>query len=115
MPGREHRHRLCKLLLTHVWVSGTPTRQIVALSHLQWNNGENCHKAITITFKSKSATARIVDQVLCLPAFLRILAYFKPQCMGCPYGGLDFSPGLFSYLTDGDLGLGIISGLSVTS
>ncbi|KAG1762453.1 hypothetical protein EDD22DRAFT_891572 [Suillus occidentalis] len=53
--------------------------------------GENCYKEITITYNGLTASAQIVD-----------------ECMGCPYGGLDFSEGLFQFFTP--LGSGVISG-----
>lgn len=43
---------------------------------------------ITITAKGKSTQAQIVD-----------------ECPGCPYGGLDFSPGLFQYFASEDEGV----------
>ncbi|KAG1738335.1 uncharacterized protein EDB91DRAFT_1018697, partial [Suillus paluster] len=42
--------------------------------------GPECFKSITITYGGKTAQATIMD-----------------ECMGCPYGGLDFSDGLFNY------------------
>ncbi|THH19978.1 hypothetical protein EUX98_g8672, partial [Antrodiella citrinella] len=56
---------------------------IVALTTLQFGGGypgPNCFKSITINYNGKSAQATIMD-----------------ECMGCPYGGLDFSRGLFDY------------------
>ncbi|KAH9989780.1 hypothetical protein BJV77DRAFT_930084, partial [Russula vinacea] len=58
----------------------------------QYNGGSLCGKSITITYQGKSAGATIVD-----------------ECMGCPYGGLDLTEDLFSYLAGG-LGAGVITG-----
>ncbi|KIK46335.1 hypothetical protein CY34DRAFT_41815, partial [Suillus luteus UH-Slu-Lm8-n1] len=57
----------------------------------QFGGGENCYKEITITYNGLTASAQIVD-----------------ECMGCPYGGLDFSEGLFQFFTP--LGSGVITG-----
>jgi len=53
---------------------------IVALNAVQFGSGGYCFQMITITVNGKTATAQITD-----------------ECMGCPYGGLDLSRGLFSY------------------
>ncbi|KAF8217375.1 hypothetical protein K438DRAFT_1455643, partial [Mycena galopus ATCC 62051] len=51
-----------------------------------------CFKQITMTYNGKTATATITD-----------------SCPGCPTnGGLDLSPGLFSFFADQSLG--VISG-----
>ncbi|KAF8478923.1 RlpA-like double-psi beta-barrel-protein domain-containing protein-containing protein [Russula ochroleuca] len=61
---------------------------VVALNHPQFGDGAGtssyCGQIITISYEGKSAQATIVD-----------------ECMGCPYGGLDLTPGLFSYLAGG--------------
>ncbi|KAJ3525566.1 hypothetical protein NM688_g8384 [Phlebia brevispora] len=54
---------------------------VVAMNIDQYNTGL-CWDQISITVGSKTATATIVD-----------------MCPGCPYGGLDLSPGLFDYFT----------------
>lgn len=64
---------------------------IVALNSAQFGNGENCWKKIGIWINGKQTEAQIVD-----------------ECPGCPYGGLDFSPGLFSFFSD--LGVGVLYG-----
>jgi hypothetical protein len=67
---------------------------IVALNVHQYGGGypgPNCFKMITISFGGKTAQAQIMD-----------------ECMGCPYGGLDFSEGLFQYFSD--LGAGVLYG-----
>ncbi|KAG6821179.1 hypothetical protein H0H93_005399 [Arthromyces matolae] len=52
-----------------------------ANSHFkQFGNGEDCFKEITMSYGGKSTQATIVD-----------------ECMECPYGALDLSPGLFNY------------------
>ncbi|KAJ7361721.1 RlpA-like double-psi beta-barrel-protein domain-containing protein-containing protein [Mycena albidolilacea] len=53
---------------------------IVAMNVPQFNGGTVCNKEITITYNGKTAKATVVD-----------------QCMNCPYGGLDFSRGLFNF------------------
>ncbi|KAJ7900384.1 RlpA-like double-psi beta-barrel-protein domain-containing protein-containing protein, partial [Mycena olivaceomarginata] len=53
---------------------------IVAMNVPQFNGGAVCNKEITITYNGKTAKATVVD-----------------QCMDCPYGGLDFSRGLFNF------------------
>ncbi|KAG2035833.1 hypothetical protein BDR03DRAFT_899503 [Suillus americanus] len=61
----------------------SPGDFIVALNVAQYGGGfpgPQCFKSITISFGGKTAQATIMD-----------------ECMGCPYGGLDFSIGLFSY------------------
>ncbi|KAJ6570510.1 RlpA-like double-psi beta-barrel-protein domain-containing protein-containing protein, partial [Mycena vulgaris] len=58
----------------------TDAEFVVALTHLQWENGAHCGKEVNINWQGKSATAKIVD-----------------ECMGCPYLGLDFSQSLFSF------------------
>jgi len=52
---------------------------------------QHCFKTITMTYNGKTATATITD-----------------GCPGCPYGGLDLTPGLFEYFAP--LGTGIIHG-----
>ncbi|KAJ7145584.1 RlpA-like double-psi beta-barrel-protein domain-containing protein-containing protein [Mycena epipterygia] len=67
---------------------------VVALTHLDWNNGANCGKEVYITYNGMSAVAKIVD-----------------ECMGCPEKGLDASQGLFGHFVGGvqnDLSVGII-------
>ncbi|PFH52395.1 hypothetical protein AMATHDRAFT_56917 [Amanita thiersii Skay4041] len=64
---------------------------IVAINQAQYGGGENCFKDITIHAQGKQTTAKIVD-----------------KCMGCPYGGLDFSRGLFNFFASE--GEGIIYG-----
>jgi len=59
---------------------------IVALNVEQYGNGypgPYCFQWITIQYGGLTAQAQIMD-----------------ECMGCPYGGLDFSEGLFSYFAD---------------
>jgi len=74
--------------------TSAPSDFIVALTVQQYGPGypgPYCFKSITIQYGGKTAVATIVD-----------------ECMGCPYGGLDFSEGLFSYFTS--LGDGVIYG-----
>ncbi|KAJ7440158.1 RlpA-like double-psi beta-barrel-protein domain-containing protein-containing protein [Mycena latifolia] len=58
----------------------TDSEFVVALTALEWNNGANCGKEISISWQGKSTTAKIVD-----------------ECMDCPENGLDFSQSLFSF------------------
>ncbi|KAG1734524.1 hypothetical protein EDB19DRAFT_1155987 [Suillus lakei] len=56
---------------------------IVALNADQYGSGypgPECFLSITISYGGKTAQAVIMD-----------------ECVGCPYGGLDFSRGLFDY------------------
>ncbi|KAG6376186.1 RlpA-like double-psi beta-barrel-protein domain-containing protein-containing protein [Boletus reticuloceps] len=71
-----------------------PNDYIVALNVPQYGNGypgPQCFKSITIQYGGKTAVATIMD-----------------ECEACPYGGLDFSQGLFSYFSD--LSAGVLSG-----
>jgi len=66
----------------------------VALNQAQFGNSypsPECGKTITISVGGKTAQAVIQD-----------------SCPGCPYGGLDLSPGLFQHFAD--LGAGVLSG-----
>lgn len=67
---------------------------IVALNSAQYGGGypgPQCFKQIVMSYGGKTTTATIVD-----------------ECPGCPYGGLDLSPGLFSFFAD--QGKGVING-----
>ncbi|OAX36611.1 hypothetical protein K503DRAFT_288883, partial [Rhizopogon vinicolor AM-OR11-026] len=57
-----------------------PSDFIVALNSAQFNGGQYCNQMITITINGKTTQAEIVD-----------------ECPGCPFGGLDFSEGLFEF------------------
>ncbi|KAK7015007.1 RlpA-like double-psi beta-barrel-protein domain-containing protein-containing protein [Favolaschia claudopus] len=61
---------------------------IVALNAAQFGNGDKCYEMIEITYNGKTTQAQIVD-----------------ECPGCPWGGLDFSRGLFDYFASEDLGV----------
>ncbi|EIN03661.1 hypothetical protein PUNSTDRAFT_109272 [Punctularia strigosozonata HHB-11173 SS5] len=61
---------------------------IVALNSQQYGSGGNCFDMITITANGKTTQAQITD-----------------ECPGCPYGGLDLSPGLFSFFADQSAGV----------
>ncbi|TFK42952.1 RlpA-like double-psi beta-barrel-protein domain-containing protein-containing protein [Crucibulum laeve] len=61
---------------------------IVALNIPQWDGGSHCFDTITISYKGKSTQAQIVD-----------------QCPGCPFGGLDFSRGLFDFFASESEGI----------
>ncbi|KAF7289192.1 hypothetical protein MIND_01380300 [Mycena indigotica] len=68
---------------------------IVAISHLNYNNGQYCGKEISISYQGKTANAKIVD-----------------ECMGCPEWGLDLSQSLFGHFVGGvqnDLNVGVIN------
>ncbi|THH06913.1 hypothetical protein EW145_g3750 [Phellinidium pouzarii] len=60
---------------------------IVALNTAQYGSGQDCYKMISISYNGKTTQAQIVD-----------------ECPGCPYGGLDLAPGLFSYFADISMG-----------
>lgn len=71
--------------------TNVPGDFIVALTHLQFGSGypaEVCFSSITIEVDGKQAQATIMD-----------------ECMGCPYGGLDFSKGLFEYFAPTSVGV----------
>ncbi|KAF6764731.1 hypothetical protein DFP72DRAFT_869058 [Ephemerocybe angulata] len=64
----------------------------VALNTEQYGSGypgPNCFKTITLSYGGKTATGvKILD-----------------QCPGCPWGGLDLTPGLFAYFASHDRGI----------
>ncbi|KAG1803564.1 uncharacterized protein HD556DRAFT_589532 [Suillus plorans] len=62
---------------------------VVAMNTQQFSG--SCFQMITITCNGVSLQAQVVD-----------------ECMGCPYGGLDFSEGLFQGF--GPLGAGVLTG-----
>ncbi|KAI9059120.1 hypothetical protein FKP32DRAFT_1546971, partial [Trametes sanguinea] len=71
--------------------------------------GENCWKMITIEYQGKQHTAQITDEVCALQISLqRPSKRSTSQCPGCPWGGLDLTPTLFSYLS-GSLDAGVLS------
>jgi len=59
--------------------------------------GQYCFKSITIQYNGVTMQATITDKVRLVLAFIvcSYLDVFLEQCMGCPWGGLDFSRGLF--------------------
>jgi len=61
---------------------------IVALNSAQYGTGSYCFQMITISYGGKTTQAQIVD-----------------ECMGCPYGGLDFSTSLFTYFASESAGI----------
>ncbi|CCL98949.1 uncharacterized protein FIBRA_00957 [Fibroporia radiculosa] len=61
---------------------------IVALNSAQFNGGEYCYQKVTISYGGKSTQATVTD-----------------ECPGCPYGGLDFSRGLFDYFAAESIGV----------
>lgn len=61
---------------------------IVALNSQQFGGGGSCFQVITITINGKTAQAQIMD-----------------ECPGCPYAGLDFSEGLFTYFAPESAGV----------
>ncbi|KAI0948276.1 hypothetical protein AcV7_009073 [Taiwanofungus camphoratus] len=68
-----------------------PSDFIVALDTSLYGSGypgPNCFKSITIQANGKTTTATIMD-----------------ECPGCPYGGLDFSEGLFTFFADPSVGV----------
>ncbi|KAL1408056.1 hypothetical protein Q8F55_004853 [Vanrija albida] len=67
---------------------------VVALNAPEYAGGSHCGKSVTIKDETtgNTATATIVD-----------------LCPGCPSGGLDLSPSLFSTLSNGNMGKGVLS------
>ncbi|KAI0343860.1 hypothetical protein BDW22DRAFT_1301510, partial [Trametopsis cervina] len=61
---------------------------IVAIDSGHYDSSNWCHKTITLSYNGKSAKAQVVD-----------------RCEGCPSGGLDLTPGLFSYFANKDEGV----------
>ncbi|PSR88899.1 hypothetical protein PHLCEN_2v5048 [Hermanssonia centrifuga] len=61
-------------------------------SEYQYDGGAYCWELINISYNGQSTQAAIVD-----------------ECPGCPYGGLDLSPSLFSFLA-GSTAPGVIYG-----
>jgi len=61
---------------------------IVALNAAQWDGGSHCGDSITITIRGKTTQATIMD-----------------RCPGCPWGGLDFSRGLFNFFASESEGI----------
>jgi len=71
--------------------NNVPSDFIVALNSAQYGGGypgPNCFKSITIQANGKTHDATIMD-----------------ECPGCPYGGLDFSRGLFDSFADESVGV----------
>jgi hypothetical protein len=71
-----------------------PSDFIVALNSPQYGGGypgPHCFQQITIHCRGKTTSATIMD-----------------ECPGCPFGGLDFSEGLFEFC--GPKSLGVITG-----
>ncbi|KAG2158442.1 RlpA-like double-psi beta-barrel-protein domain-containing protein-containing protein [Suillus bovinus] len=66
-----------------------PGDMVVAMNTMQFPG--SCYQTITITCNGKTTQAQVVD-----------------ECMGCPFGGLDFSDGLFQFF--GSLALGVLEG-----
>ncbi|CDO70727.1 Distantly related to plant expansins [Trametes cinnabarina] len=54
---------------------------IVAINTHQWDGGSHCYEKITVDYQGKSTGAMITD-----------------ECEECPFGAIDLSPSLFSYL-----------------
>ncbi|KAF9482792.1 hypothetical protein BDN70DRAFT_800939 [Pholiota conissans] len=61
---------------------------IVALNSAQYDGGSHCFETITISVNGKTHSAEIVD-----------------ECPGCPFGGLDFSEGLFQFFAPESVGV----------
>ncbi|KAF9065300.1 RlpA-like double-psi beta-barrel-protein domain-containing protein-containing protein [Rhodocollybia butyracea] len=72
-------------------ITNSPSDFIVALNSAQYGNGEFCFQMITITVGSQTTQAQITD-----------------ECPGCPFGGLDFSEGLFQFFSP--LSVGVLTG-----
>jgi len=65
-----------------------PSQFVVALNSDEFDEQNHCWEMITIWYNGKSTQAQIVD-----------------RCPGCPWGGLDFSVGLFSFFNDVSAGV----------
>ncbi|KAI0686448.1 RlpA-like double-psi beta-barrel-protein domain-containing protein-containing protein [Cytidiella melzeri] len=61
---------------------------IVAVDAKRFDSGGWCGKTIQLSYNGKSAKAQVVD-----------------RCEGCTDGGLDLTPGLFSYFASEDEGV----------
>ncbi|THG94730.1 hypothetical protein EW026_g6794 [Hermanssonia centrifuga] len=72
--------------------TNTDSEYVVALNSDQYDGGAYCWELINISYNGQSTQAAIVD-----------------ECPGCPYGGLDLSPSLFSFLA-GSTAPGVIYG-----
>lgn len=72
-------------------ITNQPSDFIVALNSAQYGSGSYCFQMITITVNGLTAQAQVTD-----------------ECPGCPYGGLDFSEGLFEFFSP--LGTGVLTG-----
>ncbi|KAF8559619.1 hypothetical protein OG21DRAFT_467050 [Imleria badia] len=72
-------------------VVSQPSDFMVALNSAQYNGGSYCFQMITITVNGKTTQAQVLD-----------------ECPGCPYGGLDFSQGLFEFFAD--ISVGVLTG-----
>ncbi|KAI6109767.1 hypothetical protein F5141DRAFT_807255 [Pisolithus sp. B1] len=71
--------------------TNVPSDFIVALNVEQYGSGypgPYCFQTITISYGGQTAQATIMD-----------------ECMGCPWGGLDFSTGLFDYFASASEGV----------
>ncbi|KAJ8473488.1 hypothetical protein ONZ51_g7841 [Trametes cubensis] len=65
---------------------------IVALNIHDWDNGAHCYKDIVIEYAGQKLNAKITD-----------------ECPGCPPGGLDLTPALFTALA-GSTDPGVLTG-----
>lgn len=68
---------------------------VVALNTAQYGStsqqSQYCGRQLVISYGGRTQTARVVD-----------------SCPTCPYGGLDLSEGLFSALSGGNMGMGVM-------
>jgi len=71
--------------------TNTASDFIVALNAPQYDGGSYCYQFVTITVNGKTAQAQITD-----------------RCAACPYGGLDFTSGLFQFFASE--GAGVLTG-----
>lgn len=92
--------------LTACGIQNTDEQAIVAVSHILFdeypgytggnpNNNPICNKQIRATYQGKTVTATITD-----------------RCEACAETDIDFTPSLFKELTNGDLGIGRLFGLT---
>lgn len=73
----------------------------------QYAGGSHCFEMITISYGGKTTQAQVVDEVSTTspPSCSRVKWSVCLKCPGCPFGGLDFSRGLFSYFASLDAGV----------
>ncbi|KAI6096100.1 hypothetical protein EV401DRAFT_1145873 [Pisolithus croceorrhizus] len=91
----RHSLTLVSLSMMLAWaLVAKQTYRVISSSHSTSNStaggypGPYCFQTITISYGGQTAQATIMD-----------------ECMGCPWGGLDFSTGLFDYFASASEGV----------